>query len=834
MQDTPVHKEELAIYLNASEIVQQGIMWLDKDGNILGINSYFAEELGYSRNDLERKTIFQINPHTTLLEWRKLWQKLVAERQVNIDAEHMTAKGNIFPIRMRGVLLELGDEKYCCGIIENLLSADRYHDLLKLTESISRTGSWEWDLLHNEVIISHGLSELTGLPIIETLSKQQALDILLDKLYPEELKMLKSRLEKAIKTGEPFEMELAVKTGKNDSVTRMNLVAKPVHQHNNTHKICGTLQDLSNIVARTEQLYLTQYCVDNTTQLIYWLQPDGRFIYANRAFCEKLGYTSTELQSMRLTDIEPNLTEEDWKNRWNQLKMKGVIEMEAFRQTKFGETIPVRLHLNYLTYNGEEYNLAFASDLRKKKKIEEDLKLSFATINQSTDMIFWLNNDGSFYFFNETFSKKTGYSPEEIKNMNLLDFFPEHDSSAFASGWKKLQSGQILSSELEITCKNGKNIFVESIVKMMKFGGKEYSSTVLRDIGKRKAQEKELKNRLREIETLRRQLEEENVILKEEIQVEQGSTNIISRSPNYKKVLRQVSQVADTNATVLILGETGTGKELIAKAIHSLSRRNDRSMIKVNCSALPENLIESELFGHEKGAFTGAYQRKVGRFELAHNGTIFLDEIGELPLDLQAKLLRVLQEGEFERLGSTETMKVDVRVIAATNRNLEKRVANGKFREDLFYRLNVFPIFNIPLRERKEDIQPLVRHFIEKYNHKLGKQIEEIPHAVLKELEEYEFPGNVRELENLIERAAILSPGKKLIANFQFKKTNSGAKTVFKTMDDMQREHILDALRRSNGKITGKDSAASLLGMNDKTLYSRMQKLNIERHDYLS
>lgn len=465
--------------------------------------------------------------------------------------------------------------------------------------------------------------------------------------------------------------------------------------------------------AGTEDLHLMQYSIDNTSQMIYWLQPDSRFIYANNAFCEKLGYTIEELRNMRLTDLEPKLNAAAWKQRWRKLQQAGTLELEVERKTKSGDLIPVILHLNYLSYKGREYNLAFAADLRKKKKMERVLQ-----------------------------------------------------------------------------------------------------------------------HRLEEIEALHRQLEEENIILKEEIQIEQGPTNIITQSPNYKNVLRQIHQVADTNATVLILGETGTGKELIAKAIHRLSGRSERPMIKVNCGALPENLIESELFGHEKGAFTGAYQRKPGRFERAHLGTIFLDEIGELPLDLQVKLLRVLQEGTFEPLGSTESKTVDVRVIAATNRNLEEQVRRGKFREDLYYRLNVFPIFNIPLRERKEDIVPLVRHFIEKYNKKLGKQIEEIAPSVLKQLEEYEFPGNVRELENLIERAAILSPGKSLVANFQFKKSKSGGKPVFKTMDAMQREHILDALRRSNGQITGNGGAAGLLGMHDKTLYSRMQKLGIGRYDY--
>lgn len=832
MSLAPAQQDQLAIYLNAAELMQHGVMWIDSDGNILGVNSCFASELGYTKDDFIHKTIFQINPRTNLFEWRSFWKELLAKQEISFETEHITAKGAIFPIRLRGMLFEAGGAKVCCGIIENLLSSNRYYDLLKLTEEISRTGSWEWDLIHNEVLTSHGLSQLAGLPEMESITPDYALKLLERNIFPDELEELKNKLDRSVKTGEPFEMQIGIKPAENQTPRRMNLVAHPVHQNGKTNKISGILQDLSNIAAKTEDLYLTQYCVDNSSQMVYWLYADGRFKYANKACCEKLGYTWNELKNLTLKDVEPDLTEKDWKQRWEILKKNGFADIETIRRNKQGEKFPVRLLLNYVNYKGEEYNLAFGTDLRKRKKLEEDIKLSFETINQSSDMIFWLNENGSFRYFNDTFAEMTGYSREEIQKMKMLDFFPNFQLHQFQDAWARLKQGNVLSREIEITCKDGSTLFVESLVKMIKFEGKEYSSTVLRDIRTRKAQEFELRKRLEEIENLRRQLEKENVILKEEIQVEQSSTNIISRSPNYKKVLRQVGQVADTNATVLILGETGTGKELIAKAIHSLSSRNKRPMIKVNCSALPENLIESELFGHEKGAFTGAFQRKQGRFELANGGTLFLDEIGEMPLDLQAKLLRVLQEGEFERVGGVETIEVDVRVIAATNRNLEEQVAKGKFREDLFYRLNVFPIFNIPLRERKEDIQPLVRHFIEKYNQKLGKHIEEIPQSVLKELEEYEFPGNIRELENLLERAVILSPGKKLVANFQFKKSKSGDKTVFKTMDEMQRQYIIEALRRTNGKVSGQDGAADLLGMNDKTLYSRMQKLNIGRHDY--
>ena len=352
-----------------------------------------------------------------------------------------------------------------------------------------------------------------------------------------------------------------------------------------------------------------------------------------------------------------------------------------------------------------------------------------------------------------------------------------------------------------------------------------------RDITKRKQAEKALQDALSEVEQLKDRLQAENVYLQEEIKLEHNFDEIISISASFKKVLRNVEQVASTDATVLILGETGTGKELIARALHTLSPRKERPLVKVNCAALPANLIESELFGHERGAFTGAMSRKQGRFELANRGTIFLDEIGDLALELQSKLLRVLQEGEFERVGGTQTIKADVRVIAATNRNLEKAIQSGVFREDLFYRLNVFPITLPPLREHPEDIPILVNHFIKKVNARLGKKIATVPQKVMKTLQAYHFPGNVRELENIIERAIILTNDQTLRIDESFgaiEITPSSTKSSG-TLEEIERNHIVAVLEESNWRIEGQKGAALRLGLNANTLRSRMQKLGIKR-----
>jgi formate hydrogenlyase transcriptional activator len=327
-------------------------------------------------------------------------------------------------------------------------------------------------------------------------------------------------------------------------------------------------------------------------------------------------------------------------------------------------------------------------------------------------------------------------------------------------------------------------------------------------------------------------LQAQNQYLQEEIKHNHNFEEIISKSKNFHKVLQQIEQVASTDATVLIMGESGTGKELIARAVHNISNRSKRPLVKVNCATLPANLIESELFGHEKGAFTGAMERKIGRFELADGGTIFLDEIGELPIELQSKLLRVLQEGEFERLGNPKTMKVNVRVIAATNRNLEIAIEKKEFREDLFYRLNVFPVITPPLRDRKEDIPLLVTHFIHKYEVKMGKKITGIAPDVMEALSKYDWPGNIRELENLIERALILTAGNTL-ENGNWvpmkKATTTNGKAPAQKLEDIEREHIAAVLKQTNWKVSGEKGAAKMLGLNATTLEARMKKLGIVR-----
>ncbi len=334
-----------------------------------------------------------------------------------------------------------------------------------------------------------------------------------------------------------------------------------------------------------------------------------------------------------------------------------------------------------------------------------------------------------------------------------------------------------------------------------------------------------------EVARLKNQLEVENIYLQEEIRTQHNFEEIVGQSASIKKVLKAVETVAPTDASVLILGETGTGKELIARAVHNLSDRKSRALIKVNCAAIPSGLVESELFGHEKGAFTGAMAQKIGRFELADKGTIFLDEIGEMPLELQPKLLRVLQEGEFERVGGSRTIKVDVRVIAATNRDLEGAVDSKTFREDLYYRLSVFPVSLPPIRERREDIPMLAQYFAIKYGKRLGKKIEQMPRKVLEALKSHPWPGNVRELENVIERAVILSKGQQLeLGDALARRAIRSQGKQLLTLEELERKHIAEVLKLTGGRVSGDSGAAKILAMKPTTLESRMKKLKVSRN----
>jgi len=484
-------------------------------------------------------------------------------------------------------------------------------------------------------------------------------------------------------------------------------------------------------------------------------------------------------------------------------------------------------------YNDENkltYLMGTVVDITERKNLEKSLLFSDYTIESFEDSIFWIDENAKFYRVNDAACKALGYTKEELIGKTGSDINPDFTVDISQKLWDKTKEKSIHIFETTHKRKDGSTFPVEITNHVFEYEGREFRCSIVRNITDRLKKRQEVLDALSEVERLKNQLEEENNYLKEEIKLTSNFDEIISKNKAFHKILHQVEQVANSDATVLITGESGTGKELLARAVHQLSHRKDRPLIKINCTTLPANLIESELFGHEKGAFTGALDKKIGRFEMADKGTIFLDEIGELPLELQPKLLRVLQEGEFERLGSNSTTKVHVRIIAATNRDLDQEVRDGNFREDLFYRLNVFPIESPALRKRKEDIPLLVSHFTSKYSKKLSKKELTISNKNMVLLKDYDWPGNIRELENVIERAVIISSGSKLnLGNWFTKKTTNQASDDFLSIEELERNHITEVLKSTNWRVSGENGAANILKINGKTLDSRMRKLGIKR-----
>ncbi|MEM8527159.1 MAG: sigma 54-interacting transcriptional regulator [Bacteroidota bacterium] len=588
---------------------------------------------------------------------------------------------------------------------------------------------------------------------------------------------------------------------------------------------------------------MMKYAVDHAHEMIMWIDKEGNFIYVNKRVLKKTGYSKKEFRKVKAWHLSEEVqSAEEWQAFFHKVKEQGKLAVETKQYRNDGGINYVDTLSTYTNYEGNEYIFSIVRDVTKKKERENLLLKMKYSFDNAREMICWFDETGRFLYVNDKMSEETGYTVEEILEKHLWDLAPRITPDTWINVWERFKKeGTVEPYVTHQKHRDGTIYPVEVSGSYLSHEGKEYLFAIARNITEKQVEQAKLRNAVAELEELKKQLEGERNYLQQEITISHNFNEIITQNKVYRKMLGLMQQVAETDATVLIQGETGTGKELIARAIHNMSSRHDRPMVKVNCASLPADLIESELFGHEKGAFTGAYQRKIGRFELANRGTLFLDEIGEMPIELQPKLLRALQEGEFERVGGTQTIKVDVRVITATNRDLEEMVAKGTFRQDLFYRVSVFPIQNMPLRERKDDIPILVKYFLRKYCNKMGRPMLKVTTANIERLQNYEFPGNVRELENLVERAIILSNKEILNLNAVLpaveKRTAKNTKNLrnsFPSFEEVQREHIIEALNRTHWKVTGQNSASELLQINGKTLASKMKKLNIRREDFLS
>lgn len=574
---------------------------------------------------------------------------------------------------------------------------------------------------------------------------------------------------------------------------------------------------------------------------------NGCYLDVNDAFLARLGYDRADMIGNRPTDfVTPESAECIEKELLPTLRRTGRLKNKpvAF-VSRDGEIV------NCVTNSLVERSAdgAFVRTIAMYTEVTDQGRADwkYRQLYRSTPaMLHTVDADGCVITVTDHWLQKMGYKREEVVGRSIMDFYSEADRKRLASGYLQdlIRGGEFSNEPRQMVAKNGKVLdLVMSAISERDSAGEVHQMLVAsKDVTERNHAERELRAALAENATLREELERERDYLREEVNVAMNFGRIVGRSPSLKQMLAQVEAVAGTPASVLVLGESGVGKELVARAIHARSGRANGPLVKVNCASIPKELFESEFFGHVKGAFTGAHRDRVGRFQLADGGSIFLDEIGEIPFELQGKLLRVLQESEFERVGDDITRTVDVRVIAATNRNLEQLVVDGQFREDLFYRLSVFPIDVPPLRKRPEDILQLAQHFLEQTCNEFGRKPLKLTQAQAQVVQAYEWPGNVRELKNVIERAVILSKGNNLRLDLSLPESagsQAGIENRAVASDDqllteiqmrsLQKQNLITALKQTNWRVSGTDGAAELLGIKPTTLADRIKSFGIRK-----
>jgi len=588
-----------------------------------------------------------------------------------------------------------------------------------------------------------------------------------------------------------------------------------------------------------ERLREFERVVENLEEMIVVVNREYRYELANRAYLSYRGMTKEQLLGRSSAEsLNPGVFEAVVKEKLDKCFQGQVVDYELrYQYPEMGER---DLSIRYLPVEGPsgiDRVACIVRDVTERKHAEEALReseLRFRTVYERSPVGIALvdSRTGRFLQVNPKFCEIAGRNEAELLGIDIRNITHPDDIEQTTEYLRQLAEENLAHYEMEKRYVrpdgSARWVRVQAVPMWSKGEQQRWHMGLVEDITERRQAEAEIATLVQQLSEAKKKLTEEKLYLEQEIDTELGFGEIIGQSKALQGVMEQVNKVAASNATVLLLGETGTGKELVARAIHRLSQRAGNSFIKMNCAAIPLGLLESELFGNEKGAFTGALSKKIGRLELADKGTLFLDEIGEISLALQPKLLRVLQDQEFERLGATQTLKVDFRLIAATNRDLANSVRENEFRSDLYYRLNVFPIRVPPLRERREDIHLLVEHFVQKFARRMNKSITSIPKRTMDGLMEWHWPGNVRELENFIERSVILTQGSVLVAPLgELKLMTTAKKSVDESLEMAEREHILRALRESHGQIGGPRGAALRLGLKRTTLQSKMKQLGI-------
>jgi formate hydrogenlyase transcriptional activator len=842
------------------ETMQEGAVTMTADGNIMYCNNRFAEMIKMRPPQVIDSSLYDV----ILPADKKLFEGILRKRgrgEISICAKDETH----IPVYLSCSSLELDDTLSISLIVTDLTEQKRNEEILK-AERLSRSildQATEVIIVCNEKgqinRASRMACELCGTNPLH----QHFDDIFSLSVSREDAPSSQFSIAAPLK-GE-FVLSVEVSFLRDDGkVFEMLLSARPLLDQ--LKKIAGcvvTLVDITEMkksaAALLESKESYKELVTNANSIIIRMDQKGTITYFNEYAQKFFGYTPAEILGKDIKILIPPI-ESSGKNLV-EMADNILSDPDAFEEVinenvrKNGECVWV-LWSNKAIRDADGNiigNLAVGRDITRRKHAEEALHISETRYRRlfetSRDGILILDADtGQISDVNPFLVEMLGYSHEDFLGKKLWDIGAVKDVEATQNAFFELQAkGYVRYENLPLETKDGQHIDVEFISNVHQINSFKVIQCNIRDITDRKltaeAMQKahdeleqrvddrtvELRTALSKIKAMKNQLETENIYFRQEIKMRHQFKNILGKSDGLEYVLYRAEQVAPTNTTVLILGETGTGKELIADAIHNMSPRKERPLFTVNCAALPANLIESELFGREKGAFTGADNRQIGRFEIANGSTLCLDEIGELPLELQAKLLRVIQHNEFERLGSSRTIKVDTRILATTNRDLEEEIRKGRFRQDLYYRLNVFPITVPPLRQRVEDIPILVAAFVERYAREMGKSITSIPKETMKVLQNYPWPGNVRELESIIERAIILCPGPVLQLADKLDISSPTLASTVKTLEEMERNQILKTISETSWRIEGKDGAATILGLHPSTLRAKMHKLGIVR-----
>ena len=871
--------QELKLFRTLVDQCNEAIEVVDRETmRFLDANEKACTALGYSREELLSMRVFDINPAVTESSIAKVIAALKETGRV-VESVHRRKDGTTFPVEvsLRWVQLE---REYMVVVARDLTERKRAEEALRRSEERFRTlyerspvgiccietGSGRF------LGVNPKYCEITGRTEQDLLSRDFQSITHRDDLEKnlEDLRRLRE--------GEVRQFEFEKRYLRPDGSFRWVRVAvMPTWaEGEDANWNFAIVQDITERKQAEARLQDYERVVEGLEEMIVVMDRDYRYVIANRAY---LNYRQMEKEEVIGRSTREMVGEETFertvKPRLDECFQGKVVEYEMKHSyPKVGER---DLFLKYFPIEGPQgvdRIAALLQDITERKRVEEALRRSEENyrvfVSQSSEGIFRQDldepipvnlpedelirrilYDHSMAECNDALAAMYGFaSGQELAGKRLTEMVVPDDPRNIELTREYIRSGfRVIDREShEVDIHGNPKVFLNSMIGTVEKGMLVHSWGIQRDITEKmkseeargqaeeelRASVRQLRQVTEELRVAKEKLSEEKLYLEEAIDNELGFGEIIGRSGALKEVMQKVAKVAPSDATVLLLGETGTGKELVARALHRMSKREGKSFIKVNCAAIPSGLLESELFGHEKGAFTGAVARKLGRLELADKGTLFLDEIGEIPLSLQPKLLRVLQDMEFERLGGTQTLKVDFRLLAATNRDLLQSVKAREFRSDLYYRLNVFPIFIPPLRERREDIRPLVEHFVRKFSQRMKKSITSIPKRTMEMLVRWEWPGNIRELENYVERSVILSPGSVLLAPLteleNAVEEHDGGKSV--TLRDKERERILQALRDCNGKLGGPDGAAARLGLKRTTLQSKLDQLGIKPGAY--